>query len=267
MSSLICTEKNKISFIGAGRLADVLCREMHKSGLNIDFIVSESKERGSRLASFCNAKWSDKLSFPDSTGLIIVAVPDNRLKGILSSIECSRETLVAHTAGSIGLDVFPSGIIRKGVFYPLQTFSYNRKIVFKNLPVFIEASDIHSSDLLGDIADSLGVKKYFADTEHRIMLHLAAVFVCNFTNHMLTQGKVLAHRSGFSFDELKPLINETFLKAIEDGPENSQTGPAVRNDIITIEKHMELLSFDPELQKIYSEISRLIYNYHIRLQE
>jgi len=259
--------QHKISFLGAGRLAGVLCREMHKSGLKIDMIVSESKERGSVLAGFCNAKWSDKLSFPDSTGVIIVAVPDNLLKGILSKIECSRETLVVHTAGSIGLDVFPENIIRKGVFYPLQTFSYNRKIVFKNLPVFIEASDNQSFHLLEDIADLLGVKKYFADTEQRIMLHLAAVFVCNFTNHMLTQGKVLAKRSGFSFEELKPLISETFLKALEDGPENSQTGPAVRNDINTIEKHMELLSFDPELQTVYREISRLIYNYHIRLQE
>ena len=256
-----------ISFIGAGRLAGVLCREMHKAGLKIDMIVSESKERGSVLAGFCNAKWSDKLSFPDSTKLIMVAVPDNRLKGILSKIECSRETLVAHTAGSIGLDVFPAGIIRKGVFYLLQTFSHDRKIVFRNLPVFIEASDKYSSHLLGDIADSIGVKKYFADTEHRIWLHLAAVFVCNFTNQMLTQGKVLAQRSGFSFEELKPLINETFLKALEDGPENSQTGPAVRNDRNTIEKHIELLSFDPELQTIYREISRLIYNHQIREQE
>ena len=258
--------QHKISFIGAGRLAGVLCREMHKAGLKIDLIVSESKERGYALAGHCNARWSDKLSFPDSDGVIIVAVPDNRLKEILSRLECGRQTLVAHTAGSIGLDVFPSNIIRRGVFYPLQTFSHNRKIIFKGLPVFIEASDNHSTQLLGDLADSLGVNKYFALTEHRIMLHLAAVFVCNFTNHMLTQGKVLAQRSGFSFEELKPLIIETFMKALEDGPENSQTGPAVRNDINTIEKHIELLSFDPELQKIYGELSRLIYNHHLRLR-
>jgi len=253
-----------ISFSGAGRLAGIMCCEMHNARFKIDLIVSESEERGRALASFCNASWSDKLTFPDSTNVIIVAVPDSRLRGVLNKIVCRDETIIAHTAGSLGLDVFPDNIIRKGVFYPLQTFSHDRKIGFIDLPVFIEASDNYSSELLGDIADSLGAKKYFTDSEHRRMLHLAAVFVCNFANHMLTQGKELALRSGFSFEELKPLIHETFLKALEAGPENSQTGPAVRNDINTIEKHLELLSFDPGLQKIYMEISRSIYNYHIK---
>jgi predicted short-subunit dehydrogenase-like oxidoreductase (DUF2520 family) len=137
--------------------------------------------------------------------------------------------------------------------------------MFKDLPVFIEASDVSSAELLGDIADALGAKKYFSDAVQRRMLHLAAVFACNFTNHMLTKGRELAGKSGYSFEELKPLIRETFMKALEEGPENSQTGPAVRNDINTIEKHLDLLSFDPDLQKIYSEISRSIFKYHHKL--
>lgn len=251
-----------ISFAGAGRLAGIMCREMHNAGYKIDMIVSESEKRGRFVAGLCSAVWSDKLIFPDSTEAIIVAVPDSRLKSVLGLIQCRQETLVAHTAGSFGLDVFPGNIIRKGVFYPLQTFSHNRSIGFKNLPVFIEASDSYSSGLLEDIADSLCARKYFSDAEHRRMIHLAAVFVCNFTNHMLTHGKVLAERSGFSYEELKPLIKETFLKALEEGPENSQTGPAVRNDINTIQKHLELLSFDRDLQKIYKEISASIFKYH-----
>ena len=81
------------------------------------------------------------------------------------------------------------------------------------------------------------------------MLHLAAVFVCNFTNHMLTQGKQIADKAGFPFEIFNPLLQETISKAMDIGPENSQTGPAVRNDQNTIEKHLELLSFSPELQK------------------
>jgi predicted short-subunit dehydrogenase-like oxidoreductase (DUF2520 family) len=199
-----------ISFAGAGRLAGIMCREFHYAGFKIDKIVSESGKRGCVVAGFCGAEWSDRLIFPDSTDVIIVAVPDNRLKSVLGNIQCRKETLVAHTAGSYGLEVFPGTINRKGVFYPLQTFSHNRNIGFKNLPVFIEASDSYSSGLLEDIADSLGAVKYLSDTEHRRMLHLAAVFVCNFSNHMLTVGKVLAERSGFSYGELKPLIRRLF---------------------------------------------------------
>jgi len=251
-----------MSFIGAGRVAGILCRAFSHAGFTIDMIVSERESSGRSLADCCNAVWSDKPVFSDSNEVIIVAVPDNRLKTVLGEIKCSNKTVVAHTAGSSGLDVFPDSLERKGVFYPLQTFSHDRKISFSELPVFIEASDNISLAVLAEIAGSLGARRYYADTEHRRMLHLAAVFVCNFVNHMLTQGKNLAIKAGFSFEELNPLITETFMKALEAGPENSQTGPAIRNDNITIEKHLELLSFDPDLQRIYREISGSIFNYH-----
>jgi predicted short-subunit dehydrogenase-like oxidoreductase (DUF2520 family) len=257
--------KYTISFVGAGKVAGTLCREMHRLRFNIDMIVSKSDKGGRLLAKDCNATFSYKFIFPDSTNIIIVSVPDRMVKGILEKINCNRETIVAHTAGSLGIDIFPDRIHRRGVFYPLQTFSNHRKISFENLPVFIEASDNESSDVLSELASSLGARSYYSDTEHRRMLHIAAVFVCNFTNHLMTQGKELALKAGYSFEELRPLINETFLKAFEDGPENSQTGPAVRNDKNTIKKHMELLSFDRDLQRMYREISRSIYKYHNKL--
>jgi predicted short-subunit dehydrogenase-like oxidoreductase (DUF2520 family) len=97
------------------------------------------------------------------------------------------------------------------------------------------------------------------------MVHLAAVFICNFTNHMLTGGKLVADKANIPFEIFYPLLRETISKAIELGPEKSQTGPALRNDLNTIEKHMELLSFSPELKKIYKEITMSIINYHNKL--
>ena len=144
----------------------------------------------------------------------------------------------------------------------MQTFSHGRDVSFSDLPFFLEASDEHSSEILKNLVDSIGGKAHFADTEHRRILHLAAVFVCNFTNHMLTEGKDISDRAGFSFEVLKPLINETISKALAIGPENSQTGPAIRNDRNTIEKHLDLLSFSPELQKLYKEITQSIIEYY-----
>jgi len=243
-------------------VAGALCRELYSSGFNIDLIVSQNEKNGFSLADSCKALWSPDLIFPDSTDLIIVAVPDHRLKSVLDKIRCRPETLVVHTAGSIGIDVFPVQIKRKGIFYPLQTFSKERKIVFNEIPFLIESSDKQSSAILEDLAESIGGKVHFIDTEHRRMLHLAAVFVCNFTNHMLTVGRDVALKAGFSFEDLNPLIKETISKAIELGPENSQTGPAVRNDNNTIEKHLELLSFSPELRRIYNEMTRSIIRYY-----
>jgi predicted short-subunit dehydrogenase-like oxidoreductase (DUF2520 family) len=254
-----------LSFAGAGRVAGALCREFFAAGFKIGLVVSERDIYGRSLADECNASWSSSLCFPESTGVIIVAVSDHNLRNVLAGIKCSRETVVAHTAGSLGLDIFPEVIRHRGVFYPLQTFSHGRKIEFKDLPFFIEGSDDESSGILKNLAERIGVKAYYSDAYRRRKLHLAAVFACNFTNHMLAISREIAFKEGFSFDVLKPLVAETFLKAIDNGPENSQTGPAVRDDQNIIDSHMELLSFSPRLMSIYREISKSITEYYKKL--
>ena len=254
--------QNVISFIGAGKVASALCRELYHHGSKIDLIISPGKENGTKLAASCNAAWSPVPVIPESTGIVIVAVPDSKLPAILQEVKIAGGTLVAHTAGSQGLDIFPEHINRRGVFYPLQTFSEDRKIDFLSLPFLIESSDDKSSQTLRYLAESMGAKVYLTDSERRRWLHLAAVFACNFTNHMLTVGKDIAGRVGFEMDILEPLVKETITKALETGPENSQTGPAVRNDFVTIEKHLELLSFSPELRKIYNDLTAMLINYY-----
>jgi len=255
-------DQNNISFAGAGRVAEALCKGLFHADFVIDKVVSITEVNGKPLAASCKAEWSDKLIFPDSTKIIIVSVPDHRLQSVLHELRCSDETLVAHTAGSCGLDIFPDKIKRKGVFYPLQTFSKRRKVSFTDLPFLLEASDHESAMVLKSLAESLKGKVYFVESDQRRMLHLAAVFVNNFSNHMLTVGKEVALKAGFPFEILVPLLKETILKALDSGPENSQTGPALRNDQNTIEKHLELLSFSQALQKIYYEMTQSIMEYY-----
>jgi len=251
-----------ISFAGAGRVAGALCREMFRAGFKILQVVSENDTDGRYLADMCGAKWSSDLAFIDSNDIIIVAVPDHNLTEVLSGIQCSGKTIVAHTAGSCGLEVFPADLGKAGIFYPLQTFSKGREISFKDLPFLIEAKEEATGKMLGTLAGALGGKACFVDDEHRKLLHLSAVFVNNFTNYMLTEGKEIASRAGFSFEILVPLIRETISKALENGPLPSQTGPAVRNDLNTIEKHLELLSFSPDLQKLYKEVTQSIIKHY-----
>jgi len=251
-----------ISFIGAGRVASALCRAMSDAGYTIDLIVSETDSNCKSLAEKYNASSSSNADFPDSTDLIIVAVPDHSLKDVLSGIKCNRNTTVVHTAGSFGTEVFPEGILNHGVFYPLQTFSEGREIMFSNIPILIESPSEKNLEILKNIAGSLSSRVYEVDHERRRILHVAAVIVNNFTNHLLVLGENVAGEAGFSFDILAPLVIETYMKAIENGPQNSQTGPAVRNDKNTIEKHLELLSFSPEIRRIYSEMTRSITDYY-----
>ena len=254
--------QKRISFAGAGRVGGAICMELFKAGYQIDLIVSESENSSILLAGLCNSSWSAELSFPDSTDVIIVAVPDHKLISVLNTLKCRPDTLVAHTAGSFGLGVFPEKIEHQGIFYPLQTFTKGRNVNFRQIPLLIEASDAKSSGTLEELAKSICGKVYFTDAEHRKMLHIAAVFVSNFTNHLLTLGKDVSVKAGYQFEILEPLIVETISKAMAIGPENSQTGPAIRNDRNTMEKQFDLLSFSPELQAIYLDLTRSIIEYY-----
>ncbi|NMC39523.1 MAG: DUF2520 domain-containing protein [Bacteroidales bacterium] len=254
--------KPGISFIGAGKVAAALCSEIYGSGYKIVRIVSRTEENCRKLAESCNASWSMAPYFEADTDLILIAVPDDKIGLVASGIKCSNKTIIAHTAGSAGLDVFPDRFRHVGVFYPLQTFTIGRKIRFGELPFFIEGSDDTTLSLLCGLAEALGSKVHLTDEKRRRMLHLSAVFVNNFINHMLVSGKEIASMAGFNFEVLIPLINETIRKAIEKGPENSQTGPAVRSDLETIGSHIKLLSFSPDLQNIYREITDSIMSFH-----
>jgi predicted short-subunit dehydrogenase-like oxidoreductase (DUF2520 family) len=245
----------RISFIGAGKVSGALCRQLYLSGCKIRKIVSRNEKDGQSLAASCNAYWDPGYDFNDSENIIITAVPDDSLREVLGKIRCGSDTVVVHTAGSIGLDVFPEKIIHRGVFYPLQTFTQGRKVVFSGLPFFLEAADDLSSVIMTGLVELLGGEAHFTDTDKRQFLHIAAVFTCNFTNHMFTAGQQIIDKAGLPFNVMEPLINETVRKAIDIGPDRSQTGPAYRFDKETIKKHIDLLSFSPELQKIYREIT------------
>ena len=252
----------KISFAGAGNVAGALCSELHKKNNIIEHIVTKSEKSGRALAKACNATWSHDFIFPHTSEIIILAVPDNSLSSVLGEISCNETAVIVHTAGSVGLDIFPPYFKYFGVLYPLQTFSPGRKPDLSSVPFFIEASDENTLDKLKNLAGSISNSVNLTDSEHRRLLHLAAVFICNFTNHMLTTGKDISGMAGFPFEVLEPLILETVNKAIELGPENSQTGPAIRHDLNTIKKHLDLLSFSPDLKNIYDLISKSIMDYH-----
>jgi len=243
-------------------VAGILCGEFFSKGHKIVQIASAGRKNGPALASSCDAEWLDNLNFSSPADFIIVAVPDNQLGEVLQKIKCPSGAIIVHTAGSYGLDVFPAHLRNCGVFYPLQTFTAGRKINLDEVPVFLEASDSNVMAELKGLASVITSRIYESVTEHRRMLHLAAVFACNFTNHMFTLASQICRKTPYNPEVLFPLIKETVNKAVEIGPEVSQTGPAIRNDTLTIKKHLELLSFSEEMQKIYSEITDSISKYY-----
>lgn len=225
-------------------------------------VVSRTENSGKPLAEKVGAIWSRFPEFPYSTDVIFVSVPDHSLETVLQNLKCGERTIVAHTAGSYGLEVFPQEIRRRAVFYPLQTFSPGRNINFREVPVLLETDDNEAAKILSGIASSISENVSFVGAERRKMLHLAAVFVCNFTNHMIAAGSDIVAAAGFDMEILHPLIKETVFKALEAGAADSQTGPAFRNDRNTIEKHLELLSSKPGFQELYRHVTQSIIEFY-----
>ncbi len=176
--------------------------------------------------------------------------------------EGKQKSLLVHTAGSIPMSVWEGHAERYGVFYPMQTFSKQREVDFQEVPFFIEAKRAEDTELLKAIASTLSEKVYEADSEQRKSLHLAAVFICNFTNHMYALAADLLEKYNLPFEVMLPLIDETARKVHELAPRDAQTGPAVRYDENVMSNHLAMLVDSPALQEIYKLMSKSIHEHH-----
>ena len=243
----------KISLVGAGNLGIHLYREfvIHPE---IELVLwhqnkslKSTTEEGVPITSNLN-------DIPNGV-LCIIAVPDHAIASVARQI--SEKAFVVHTSGASSIDI----MIQKnsGVFYPLQSFSSTRSVSFTNLPVCIETRKKEDLHTLETLAQYLKARPFKIDSSKRITLHLAAVLVNNFTNHLYIQAEQLCKSHDLSFDLLKPLILETAEKVQTLNPNKAQTGPAVRKDENTISKHLDWIQ-NEDLKKIYSTLTKAIKN-------
>mgnify|MGYP000023641969 FL=1 len=263
----LVTEKinmKKIIFIGAGNLATHLSSAMKEQGYNIIQIYSKSLKNAKILGSFLSCDYTDDLhQINDTADLYIFSVKDTALQECIRSVKPNK-ALWVHTAGSIPLSVFEPHAKRYGVFYPLQTFSKNKKVNFSNIPFFVEANSEKDTTLLTDMALKISQDVRVISSEQRKYIHLAAVFACNFTNHMYAISEKLLKEHGLPFDILQPLIQETADKIKKISPVTAQTGPAVRYDENVMNKQLSLLE-DDQLKEIYRLLSKNIHAFAINI--
>ena len=192
-------------------------------------------------------------NIPKAT-ITILAVSDDAIAVVSAKV---KNALVVHTSGSFPLEGLKN-TTRKGVFYMLQTFSKEKEVDFATVPFCLEAENKEDYLLLETVAKAIGVKTYTINSRQRKALHVAAVFVNNFTNHLYKIGNDICEEHQVPFEILHPLIQETSEKIKTLSPEKAQTGPAVRNDDKTIENHLELL--EKKQQLIYKLITQSIKN-------
>ncbi len=257
--------KLKIVMIGAGNLAFHLSKALTEENHEILQVYSRTISSAQILAAQIGAKATSNIQLLDkSADLYIIAVSDMVIAQIIEQLDFSNKK-VAHTAGSVSIQVFNPEFKNFGVFYPLQTFSKSRNVNFKEVPVCIEANNEQFELFLFDLAKQISDSVWRINSDQRKKLHLSAVFANNFVNHLYFVAKDIISSTNIDFKILHPLILETAHKLLELDPKSAQTGPALRNDSESLKKHLELLSSTPEYQAIYKMITDDIYLKHKRL--
>ncbi|OXB25562.1 hypothetical protein B0A80_00360 [Flavobacterium tructae] len=246
----------RITIIGSGNVAQHLIKAFSKSEtVEIVQVFSRKKEVLASLVSF--EKITDSFDSLLEADLYIIAVSDNAISDVSKQLPFQNR-LVVHTSGAAPIETLDIKN-RRGVFYPLQTFSKNATIDFSAIPVCLEAENTFDFRVLEKVAKSISQSVYPINSDQRKALHVAAVFVNNFTNHLYQIGQEICKEHQVPFDVLKPLIQETAQKINTLDPIDVQTGPAKRKDSTTIEAHLEYLNHENQ-KNIYKILTQSIQN-------
>ena len=252
------TNDKRIVILGAGNVATFFALALKRAGWHIDTVYSRTRASASELAGKVNSGWvTDAGQIDTGAGIWLFALSDQGTIDIIKKTGF-RDCLMLHTAGSLPMDIFAGHAENYGVLYPLQTISAKRPPVYADFPICIESNSAKGLEMTESLARHITSSVHRIDSERRLLLHTAAVFACNFTNHMYTIAGEIALKADLPFEMYHSLIKETAEKAVRLGPAASQTGPAARNDRLIIEKHLDLLSFYPESRSIYKQLSESI---------
>ncbi|HUW07067.1 MAG TPA: DUF2520 domain-containing protein [Williamwhitmania sp.] len=253
---------NKLSavFIGAGGLAWSVSHALAHAGLSIRQIISPTPASGLILANELGCTYASSIAQVDlGADIFFIAVPDRAIGRVAEelALQLPDSATVVHSSGSVSITALNLHG-NAAIFYPFQTFTRGRVVDLSNVAVFIEASNGHTLALVTALASAVTNQVHSITSEQRLLVHLAGVIGNNFTNFLIGKSGEFLQRQGFSMEILHPLILETVSKAFELSPEKAQTGPAVRNDVVVLEKHQELLHSMPQLQRLYALFSELI---------
>jgi predicted short-subunit dehydrogenase-like oxidoreductase (DUF2520 family) len=248
--------------LGSGNVATHLSQAFSQAGHQILGVYSRQQQHAAALAAqFPQAIATDTLDFTAGAvaDLYLVCVTDAAVAGLMSQARFPAHSIVAHTSGSLPLAVVAAGPhLRPGVFYPIQTFSKSQPLDLTQTPIALEAADPVTSQVLHSLAASISQRVVTLSSADRQYLHLAAVFACNFTNHLLGISSELLQRHHLDPTLLQALVQTTFHKALNHPPFQVQTGPAVRGDANILARHQDLLQDQPLYREMYALLSESI---------
>lgn len=250
----------QVTIIGTGNVATVLGKLIFANNHSINQIYGRNIDAASLLANQLNAQPINKISdLNNESDLYIIAVSDKSIATICSKLNVT-EKIVVHTAGSVNNDILKNVSRNFGVLYPIQSLRKEMDIATATIPFLINGNNKSTQISIENFAKTLSKKVAVGNDEVRLQLHTAAVFSCNFVNYMYLQSANFCEANNLDFTLLQPLIEETALRLRTHHPKDVFTGPAVRKDVQTIEKHITQLNSNKPAQELYTIITKMIMN-------
>lgn len=252
-------EALQVNIVGTGNIAWHLVYMMQKAGISVSHIYGRDLTQAKFLAALCNANAAEleNIYLQDQQALYFFAVADDAIRPVASKFNINNNILI-HLSGAMESEILDFGNNRFGVYYPLQTFSKHVATDYSNIPVCIVSPFDDVQDMLVRIGKSISNQVNVIADKQKSYLHLAAVLVNNFTNHLYDNAFKLLDEVNLPHNYLIPLMEETVQKVKYGDPANMQTGPARRGDMHTIEKHLGMLEKYPELTALYIVLSNNI---------
>ncbi len=246
-----------VTIIGSGNVATILGAKILAAGHSILQIVGRNTTDAAHLANNLKTSFTtDPASIRPDGDIYIFAVPDQALLGLHEQFNIQKK-LVVHTAGSISKDALGAVSRNYGVLYPLQSLHRDLDHL-PEIPFLVDGNTPDDLALIKDFADTISTDVQVADDAARQKVHLAAVAVNNFVNHIYALVQDYCKLENLDFTLLLPLINETAKRLHTIPARAAQTGPAIRKDDLTIAKHLEILERHPQLREVYELMTRSI---------
>lgn len=251
----------KVVLVGSGNVATVLGKVIHNAGHEVVQVLSRNENHAKSLAEiFKCSSGSFKSSEYKDADLYLLAITDTALYHLDQYVQLENK-LVVHTAGSVSKDVLKNISSNYGIIYPLQSLIKDSRET-PEIPLLIDGSTPEITNVIMEFSKTLSDNVAVADDKERLKFHVAAVIVNNFTNHMFAMADEFSRKENIDFEKLYPLIDETVQRVKHHSPQDVQTGPAIREDIYTLGKHLQILSSHPDLKYLYLKLSESILKLH-----
>ncbi|MDI9320662.1 MAG: DUF2520 domain-containing protein [Phycisphaerales bacterium] len=247
------------SIIGTGNMAWFLTEQLSKAGLHCSGIWGRDASAANQLAKefACTAYNSVQEIEDQEQHFCFLAIKDTAIPTLAKELQFEK-TILIHTAGASSIHLLDAAAKHRGVFWSIYSIVKNVTLASTKLPIAIEGSSKETEALILQVAQKISTKAFAAQEYQRMNLHLGAVFANNFSNHLMAVAAEICAQADVSFEYLKPIVAQTFERLQTESAKQLQTGPAIRDDKMTMQKHLDLLKSNPDWALLYEYLSASI---------